>query len=1059
MSRRFLTLIAVLLLNIPFQASGEGLGIGPTEHFNIDIPAQPLSSALRELARQTGLQIAVQSALTAGKVAPALKGTYGLNAALTALLKDTGLEAYPVNEHTRGIREVHAREEGRSSTPATPAGEGGAVSERISGGAMPEILVKGSKILNVDVVRTEEDAQPYTILRSEQIEQSGAQNVEEFLKQQLTMNTTEYTSSQGVGAGNGTLSSINLRGLGPGETLILIDGRRSASVALNGANTQPDINGIPLSAIERIEVLPSSASAIYGGGAMGGVVNIVLKKNFNGGDFRHTYDQPTGSSARQRSVYASYGSTFSGGRTQIMVAGQYSDGSAPLAQDRLGLIERGLGAILQNSPSYLYRPPAGPFQGTATNIASSEGTLGINSLISFTPLTLRNGTPLNSPITWVSAGTAPGSDPSAGLVANAGRYNLGLAPGYGAYGLQSSLGTTPQTKSLIATIRQALFDDVQLFAELSTISNSSRVLDSPFDQDVFTVPAGAPTNPFQQTVSVSFPTTCTSLDTSDSVTQSATLGVLAPLGSTWGWELDYTWSRNSYEYAAGRGDYVAVSSALSAGILNPFVDTIAHPLDLSPYVGSESLASESALYDLDLRLNGTVGSIPAGRPTLTVGIEHRREAIGNQGYSEDYPLTPAISYAQRYFGQSQSTDSLYLETLVPLVAAQNHLPAVRTLALQLAGRTEHYTVNAGTPYTYLTPSLAYCCNPPQGQHSTIEYTSTNPTIALKLEPVAGVTLRASYASAFLPPTAAQLLRNPVSVCGGGACERIIDPRNGDVYGVTLTAGGNPDLQPQSSKTWDLGLILTPQIRALQGLRLDLEHYSITQPNFITTPSAQQVLDDPALASRVTRDPTTGRVTLIDMSYLNANQYKTGGWDLRADYSRDTGVGMFGLHAAATWVSYDLRQFSIGSAFLEYAGYPNDGGETKLKSNASFDWAYHGWRVAWSATYYSSYRQEFSPGSPTAVQFPSGNVFVLAAQGSNSIPSQIYHDLFVSYVFDRGGHGNRAVNAALSDLTVQLGIRNVFNTLPPFDASFYPYYFSPYGDARLRDYRVTLKKSF
>lgn len=82
----------------------------------------------------------------------------------------------------------------------------------------------------------------------------------------------------------------------------------------------------------------------------------------------------------------------------------------------------------------------------------------------------------------------------------------------------------------------------------------------------------------------------------------------------------------------------------------------------------------------------------------------------------------------------------------------------------------------------------------------------------------------------------------------------------------------------------------------------------------------------------------------------------------------------------------------------------------------------------------------------------------AAQGSSTIRSQIYHDIFLSYVFDNGGHGGRMADALLSNLTVQFGIRNVFNTLPPFDA-YAPYYYSSYGDPRLRDFRITVEKRF
>src|SRR5262249_42188326 len=157
--------------------------------------------------------------------------------------------------------------------------------------------------------RSENDAQPYTILDAEAIQKSGAANIESFLKQRLTMNTTFHSNAQsGPGSTSGATSSINLRGLGTNETLVLVIGRRIPGVNIFlGEVNQPDLNGMPLAAIERIEVLPSSASAIYGGAAVGGVVNVVLKRNFQGGEFDATYENTTQSDAPIHTLDATYG--------------------------------------------------------------------------------------------------------------------------------------------------------------------------------------------------------------------------------------------------------------------------------------------------------------------------------------------------------------------------------------------------------------------------------------------------------------------------------------------------------------------------------------------------------------------------------------------------------------------------------------------------------------------------------------------------------------------------------------------------------------------------------
>ena len=185
-----------------------------------------------------------------------LKGEYGAIPALQTLLIGTGLK--------------------------TVATEGGAIalrplsSDEVEANATPDILVKGRKTwsLNTGIERTQDDSQPFIVMGRKEIERSGAPNLETFLRNQLNVNTSPVLGDQaggGLAQGGGDkpvgLSGINLRGIGLRDTLILIDGRRQPGINVNGGDiTQPSITGIPISAVERIEVLASSASGIYGNG-------------------------------------------------------------------------------------------------------------------------------------------------------------------------------------------------------------------------------------------------------------------------------------------------------------------------------------------------------------------------------------------------------------------------------------------------------------------------------------------------------------------------------------------------------------------------------------------------------------------------------------------------------------------------------------------------------------------------------------------------------------------------------------------------------------------------
>lgn len=442
--------------------------------------------------------------------------------------------------------------------------------------------------------------------------------------------------------------------------------------------------------------------------------------------------------------------------------------------------------------------------------------------------------------------------------------------------------------------------------------------------------------------------------------------------------------------------------------------------------------------------------MPGGRPTLTIGLEHRREVGSNFGSFATYPSHPQDNKHVVYFGQPQTTDSLYLEALIPLVTADNSMPLVRALDLQVAGRSERYTVVTGTPYANIPPNPG---DPPQGVKETIRYTSTNPTVGLKYRPIRDVTFRASYAQAFLPPTATQFLPGAPPVFP----LLITDPQIGQSYFVDYINGGNPDLKPQRSKSWNQGVIWEPQVQSLQGLRLNLEHYKITQPDYITNPGPQAIVNSPGFANRVTRDPLSGLITFVDATTINAVVYQTSGWDASADYEKATSAGDFSFHVGGTRIDHERRQLAIGDPSIDFVDAPGEGGEGKIKANAALNWNFRNWTLGWASTYFGSYRQFGAPGGPLSQQYGDFFTSVTDAQGGLRVPSQLVHDFYASYVFNDVSAGR--ASGLLTNLTIQLGIKNVFNKLPPFDAHFPPNYYSAYGDPRLRQYRLTIRKGF
>lgn len=920
---------------------------------------------------------------------------------------------------------------------------------------------------NVDLPRGIDDAQPYYIFNSQTITNSGALNIEDFLKQHSTMVTTYVSPSQlsggqgsaqlGGGSALLTNSTINLRGLGSNQTLILVDGRRSAVSILNNTS-QPDINGIPLAAIDRIEILPSSASAIYGGSAVGGVINIILKQDYHGGEIKAAYESTMDGYGPIKTLDGIYGFTLNGGKTRVMISAHYSEETPYTFQDRAGVTRNYINEILVNAPmsSILYGSNV-PLFGSTTNIGRFLGNL-----------TLTNGTSLNSTRTYISPGTAPGTDLTASLLANAGNFNLNFGNGFGPGELQQQFGSESKVKSAMATIHQELTPKVEAFGEFSIMSNIGSGVIAPIPgNNGYLLAPGAPNDPFSRLVFLTLPNTLSAIDTSDNVTRTITVGLTAQLPVEWKAELDYTWSQNASESSGYSTNAAALQSALSSGLINPFVDTNAYPLNLAPYVSHNIGEASSTLNDLAMRSSGPLFSLPWGRPTLTFAYEHRKEANANgNSYGTDPNTVPANPIQIITLAQAQSINSLYTELEIPLITEKNRLPLLQSLDAQVAIRDEKYSVGAGTPTETIYPTLAPFPEVIYGSptlnggrfHYTAQYSSINPTVGLSYKPVQDVILRASYATAFLPPTYSQLLPNPVP---SPFPARITDPTTNTSYNVQILTGGNPNLTPEKSKNWDAGFIYEPK-GLFQGFRFDAEYYHIEKDNTIGSLSAQQIVSaGSALASRVTRDPSSGLITLVNTSLLNLNKLVTEGWDVSIDYRKKTGIGTVELYAVGTEITHYAQQTSATTPLLEYAGYVDSGGPGKLKGNATLTWECRNWTLGWTTTYYGRYNEFGAPGDPVDYQGavnPTLDTVYTNALGRNTVASQMYHEIFAIYHFnDRDTRPH--FGSLFANVTLQVGVKDIFNKAPPFDPFMNPYFYSAFGDPRMRDYWISLKKSF
>lgn len=250
-----------------------------------DIEPQTLDQALLEFGRQAHLQIMLASESAAGRMrTQELKGRYTGEQALVLLLKRTGLT---YSEHRNSIEVIPVRSRTTDSPTRTSKGlkypniadvqSEADIDPPQSHRKLPhetplrEVVITGSR-LPTTVEQAPPEIQIYT---SDQIDQSGQNSVADFLNTLPSFSVGQVPISPGIG------TTVALRGLPIGTTLVLLDGRRLENSGLSNGDFF-DLSNIPLAAIDRIEVDKSGASAVYGSDAIGGIVNIITKKDFNG---------------------------------------------------------------------------------------------------------------------------------------------------------------------------------------------------------------------------------------------------------------------------------------------------------------------------------------------------------------------------------------------------------------------------------------------------------------------------------------------------------------------------------------------------------------------------------------------------------------------------------------------------------------------------------------------------------------------------------------------------------------------------------------------------------
>ena len=639
---------------------------------------------------------------------------------------------------------------------------------------------------NLDLPRTEDDVLPYAVYDRQQISRSGVVSLSEFLAREVVDSDAlsrppEQTAGADLASVTGS-TNLNLRGYKSEETILLVNGRRLPEIAISGEKTQqPDVNFIPLSLVQRVEVLPVSASALYSGNPVGGVINIVLRPDADVSEVTATYTNALRRfDAPQATVSLLHGQTLLDGALRLRLSATFTR-TEPATEAELGYIRRHLAAPA-TPPDALYR--------ATPNLRTVDLS------------------PLFGPGTAAVTSVAPGADGTGGLAAFNGRAGVrSLALFDSAGGLANSAasvdfpyGRRQQGESYFGSVTYDVTPWLQLGLDGIYTRTAAHRGYNVFKGDLL-LDAANPLNPFGQSVRVSLLESAPALGADYGEARvdfsSFVLGALVKLPADWRASTDAQYGRNLTHYRGLAGvDADRWQALVDENLYNPLRDTqrfgppAAFYDRALKYYGSRGrfvTLGDYTTLDAAVRVTNQNLPLPTGRTTVSFGSDFRMNRLASyagrrvfgDGSLAETPAPTAARTVQRV--------SLFGEVQAPLLPAR-WLPSwIREIKTELAAR---YVAAANSQERNLAP-----------------------TGGLRFELAGGFSLRATVATSNRLPAPALSRAAPVPVApgsvGGGEVSyvTVTDPLRGNERNETVTVSEltNTALRPESAVTRTLGV--------------------------------------------------------------------------------------------------------------------------------------------------------------------------------------------------------------------------------------------------------------
>lgn len=948
----------------------------------VRLAAGPLDVALLALAKQTGVQIVFTSQLVEGRKAPAVTGRLTADQALERLIAGSDLEVQRTGERMLVLR---ARG-GIFPVAASGSNNGLAAPDDLSSAQAPAPLNPAedptllSEIIVGSHIRGVKDtASPVIVLSRADLDQAGRATVADALSalpQAFVGRGTEgtlTTSADPSGTNASRSTGVNLRGLGTDATLVLVNGRRLAGTGLRGDFA--DTSSIPMAAVDRIEVLLDGASALYGSDAVGGVVNIVLKKRFDGAETRVLFGDTTGGGASQWSIGQTLGKSWDSGN--ILVAYEHANRDRLRGQDRDFASNADLRARGGADYRRFYSSPGNILRAGPTGVLAPVYAIPNN----------QNGV---------------GLTPSSFL---AGQVNLENQ--LGAYDILPR----QRRDSLYVALTQDLTSNFEASADVRAARRHFTNRSSA-GQATITVNRGnpyfvSPTGAASERIAYSFLRELGG-QRADGVanTLGLSLGGLLRLPRDWRLEAygaygleemvsDTTGLINTTYLAEAVGSIA--NSPLTAfnpavdGYFNPFIGAGSNPKTILDFVSAGYIhrKTRGETKSANLKLDGNLSTLSAGPVGLAIGGQVRREGLktGGVGFLSGYALTPATRRDAR-----RTVTAAFAEVRVPIFGGEYTKTGFERLELSAAVRREDYGHGVA---------------------------STDPKVAAIWTPVQGLTLKGSYGQSFRAPALVELT-DPQQI----GPTTIATPTSQTI--VMVLTGGNSDLKPETATSKALTVEIAPPSHPAFKASVtwfdtrftnrigqpgsDYINVVLTQPefaSFVTRVSpatnaadrakVQALIDDPrSIAQGVF--PVESYGAIIDARYVNTGQLRVRGLDAQAQYRAHLGADPLTLSADLSWLMAFDRKITPTSRAIARVGMAGEPADFRARYAAA--WTHGALTSTASITHVGDFQTD----------------------AGKRVKPWTTTDLNIRYAFTAG---------RLKDGSVALNIQNLLDKDPPF----------------------------